>query len=227
MEPRIFLFAFSTLACLLTGFACGLVPALRATRMDAKLVLVRTVTGSVEGARRLWGGRTLVAFQVAMSLLLLVAGGLFVRTMVNLRTQAMGFRPEQLLVFQMNATLSGYEDERLNDFYQQVLERIVALPGVRAVSCSQYGIPSQGARRDGARAVGEDGTTHEGGAFVHQVAPRYFETMGIAFRRGRDIAWTDRAGTPRVAIVNEAFAQTFFKGAPLGPGSIWGTSRSR
>lgn len=63
-------------------------------------------------------------------------------------------------------------------------------------------------------AVGEDGATHEGGAFVHQVAPRYFETMGIAFRRGRDIAWTDRAGTPRVAIVNEAFAQTFFKGAP-------------
>jgi predicted permease len=217
MEPRVFLFAFSTLASLLTGFACGLVPALRATGVGASLVLTRAVTGSVEGARRLWGGRTLVAFQVALSLVLLVAGGLFVRTMVNLRTQAMGFQAERVLVFQMDATLSGYKDERLNDFYQQVLDRIATLPGVRAVSCSQYGIPSQGARSDGALAVGEDGTAVEDGTFVHQVAPRYFETMGIPFRQGRDIAWMDRAETPRVAVVNEAFARKFFKGVlPVG-----------
>jgi predicted permease len=214
MEPRAFLFAFSTLACFLTGVTCGLFPALRATRIGAKLAMTRVVTGLAEGPRRLWGGRTLVAVQVAVSLVLLVAGGLFVRTMVNLRTQAMGFRPEQLLVFQMNATLSGYEGERLNDFYRQVIDRVAALPGVRTASCSQYGIPGQGARSDAAKAVREDGTKYEGGTFVHQVAPRYFETMGITFLAGRDVSWTDRIEAPRIAVVNEAFARKFFAGAP-------------
>jgi len=217
MEPRVFLFAFSTLACLLTGVACGLVPALRATRVGAKLALTRPVAGRAEGPRRLGGGRTLVAFQVAVSLVLLVAGGLFVRTMVNLRTQAMGFQPERLLVFQMNATLNGYAEDRLDDFYRQVIERVGALPGVRTVTCSRYGIPDQGATRFGVKATRDDGTTSEGKAYVHYVAPRYFETMGVPLRAGRDVSWTDGRSASRVALVNQALARQYFAGAsPVG-----------
>jgi predicted lysophospholipase L1 biosynthesis ABC-type transport system permease subunit len=218
MEPRAFLLLFSTLVCLLTGFACGLVPALRATRIGASPVLTRAVLGAADGPRRLWGGPTLVAFQVAISLVLLAAGALFVQTMVNLKTQAMGFRPERLLVFQMNATLDGYQSERLNDFYKQVIERISALPGVRAVSCSRYGIPGQGARRDGLRVIDADGSYgQESGAHVHAIAPDYFETMGIALPLGRDVTWADRSDAPLVAVVNEAFARKLYRRAsPLG-----------
>ena len=217
MEPRVFLLAFSTLACLLTGILCGLVPALRATRVGARLALTRAVAGRAEGPRRLGGGRALVALQVAVSLVLLVAGGLFVRTMINLRTQAMGFQPDRLLVFQMNAALSGYQDARLDDFYRQAIERVAALPGVRAVTCSRYGIPDQGATRLGVKTRRDDGTTSEGKTYVHYVAPRYFETMGVPLLAGRDVSWTDRRGSPRVALVNQALARQFFAGAsPVG-----------
>jgi hypothetical protein len=158
-----------------------------------------------------------VAFQVAVSLVLLVAGGLFVRTMVNLRTQAMGFQPERLLLFQMNATLNGYAGDRLDDFYRQVIERVGALPGVRTVSCSRYGIPDQGSTRQVVKARRDDGTASEGKTYVHMVAPRYFETMGVPLQAGRDVAWTDGRSAPRVALVNQAFARQFFAGAsPVG-----------
>jgi len=214
MEPRAFLLVFSTLACLLTGFACGLVPALRATRAGVQPVVTRTSVGRVESPRGLWGGTTLVAVQVAVSVVLVVAGTLFVRTMLNLRTQAFGFRPEKRLVFQMDAWLAGYDGERLSDFYQQAIERLTAVPGVRTVSCSEFGIPAQGLGRYTVRALGHNGTIREAAGHVHVIAPRYFEAMGIAFHAGRDIDWADREGAPRVAVVNEAFARRFFGAAP-------------
>jgi predicted permease len=193
------------------------VPALRATRVGASLAVARRGAGRIDDPRRPWGGRTLVAFQVALSVVLLVAAGLFVRTMANLRGQEMGFRSERILLFQMNATLSGYEDDRLRDFYRNVVDRVSGLPGVRVATCSQFGIPAQGAWSDDVTVARADGTVSTGGTHVHQVAPRYFETMGVDLRGGRDISWTDGAGAPRVAIVNQAFARRFFgRTPPLG-----------
>jgi predicted permease len=214
MKPGTLLYVFSLLACLLTGGLCGLLPALRATRVGARLAVARAVAGRIEEPRRPCGGRTLVAFQVALSLVLLVSAGLFVRTMSNLRRQEMGFRSERILLFQMDATLGGYEDERLRDFYRNVVDRVSVLPGVRAATCSQFGIPAQGAWQDDVVVVGADGAVATGGTHVHQVAPRYFETMGVDLQAGRDISWTDDGGAPRVAIVNRAFVRRYFGGTP-------------
>ncbi|MPZ16588.1 MAG: FtsX-like permease family protein [Luteitalea sp.] len=214
MAPDVGMLAFALATCLVTGLVCGLAPALRATRVDLVPALARAVPGAADRSSRLWAGKTLVITQVALSFLLLVGAGLFVRTLVSLQSEALGFRPEQLLLFKLNAGLSGYEDSRLSDFFERVTKRAAAIPGVRAVSLSRYGLIGDGRNR-GDIAV----PAGKGQALVHKhyVGPRYFETMGIPLLRGRDIAWTDREGTPVVAIVNQALAKQLPNGvAPIG-----------
>ena len=141
--------AFSIGMCLIVGLGCGLLPALRATPADARLALGRVVAGRGTGGPRLFAGRSLIALQVALSLVLLVGAALFTRTLLNLRSQALGFRLEQLLLVRMDATTAGYEDRRLLDFYETVLERIAAIPGVQSAAFSRWGLLEGGATRDG------------------------------------------------------------------------------
>src|SRR6185295_6863193 len=93
-----------------------------------------------ESRARSWTGKALVTVQVSLTLVLLVGAGLFIRTLVNLRSEALGFRPESLLLFQVDATLNGYRDARLNDFYAQALERLAGVAGVRSVTLSRWGV---------------------------------------------------------------------------------------
>jgi predicted permease len=207
--------AFTAAICALSGVLCGVLPALAASRTT---VLSGPARGVAEGAgrRRLWTGKALIVVQVALSLILVAAAGLFVRTLVNLRSEALGFKPDHLLLFQMDATLSGYKDARLKDFYETALARVAATPGVRQASMSRWGLISDSATGDAIATAANRATGAGRDVKVHFVAPDYFRTMGIALVAGRDVAQADREGAPRIAIVNGALARRSFGSSPIG-----------
>jgi predicted permease len=163
----------------------------------------------------LWTGKVLIVVQVALSFVLLVGAGLFVRTLLNLRSEALGFQPDRLLLFRMAPSQNGYRADRLNDFYERVLERIAPVPGVRVASLSRHAPLRGSTTRDGVAVAGS--TAKPIGTNIHYIAPRYFETMGIPLLIGRDVGWQDRDGGQRVAIVNETLARRLFGAAsPIG-----------
>lgn len=209
VDARVLMFTAGT--CLATGIACGLLPALRATGVDVASLIGRSLSGTLARASRLSSGKVLVVVQVALSLVLLVGAGLFVRTLLNLRSEPLGFQPEGLLLFRVNPTQSGYREERLNDFYERAVDEIARVPGVRSASLSRYAILAGGATSDG---IGVPGTEPKTGVHIHYVAPRYFETMGIPLLLGRDVGWRDRERTQRVVVINEALARKLFGNVP-------------
>jgi predicted permease len=225
MSPDVWLLAFATIACLAAGLASGLLPAMRTSAQGLVPRLARTVSGVRSAGPRLFLGNTLVAVQVAGSLVLLIGAGLFVRTLVNLRAEALGFRPDNLLVFQLNAPLNGYEEEKLKDFYEAVQARLAAVPGVVSVGASRWGILSGSRTSDGVRRPDSDQPVH---VHVHYVTPGYFETMGITIRRGRDVTFRDREGAPEIVLVNETLAKRLFGDAnPLGRRLGFGSGDTR
>jgi predicted permease len=215
LGPR--LAAFSIGVCLVVAVTCGILPALRATRLGLSGMLKRTAAGGHVGSSRLFAGKTLIALQVALSLVLVVGAALFTRTLVNLRSQALGFRADHLLLVGLDATAAGYKDGLLLDFYERVLERVGALPAVRTASLSRYGLLSGGATRDTIIVPDAPGGPKEIRAHVHYVSPGYLETMGIPLIAGRELTARDREAAPRVAFVNQALARLLpGDGAPIG-----------
>jgi predicted permease len=220
---NLWLLAFSIGLCLAVGVMCGILPALRATRANVAPMLARTVPGGSAGGSRLFAGKTLIALQVALSVVLLVGAGLFARTLVNLRSEALGFRPEHVLLFDVDAALSGYEDARLLDFYERTLERVMALPGVRSASLSQYALLEGGWTSDSIVIPGAPKEQDEIHVHLLHIAPHYFETMGIPLLLGRDFRASDRENAPRVALVNQALARKLpGGGSPVGRRILYG-----
>ena len=204
--------AFSVAMCVATGLVFGLAPALRATRVDL-VPMLKTSSATAERSRyRI--GKALIAVQVALSLILAVGATVFVRTLINLNSEPIGFRPENLLVFQLNPTLNGYKEQRLLNFHEDVVRRLGQIPGVRSASMSRWGILSGGATRDGVTLPGQQKGVP---VYIHYVSPRFFETIGFPLLAGRDIAWSDRETSQRVMVINETLAKQIFAGQnPVG-----------
>ena len=213
---------FTVVVSLLTGILFGLVPALGTTRVELTpaLKMGAGAVAFVTQKTRLALGKTLVVFQVALSLLLLIGAGLFVRTLQNLQNQNLGFDRRQLLLFAMDPTQNGYQGQRLVDFYGRVLERLQVLPGALNATAStnpllanwqsHWPVSIEGRKGDPAQDMGAD---------WNNVGPSFFETMGIRLLLGRGIEWRDTSTSPRVAVVNEAFANRFLDGGnPIGHG---------
>jgi predicted permease len=215
--PDLHVLAFTAVVSLLTGILFGMAPALRATRVDLTPALQENPRTILAGPHmgRLTLGRLLVGAQVAMSLLLLVVAGLFVRTLVNLKSLPLGFNQENLLLFGIDPTLNGYQGEHLVRFYEQLLGRIEALPGVREASLSQYTQIWGGESTVGILVPGYKLRPHEEGTSVwcNRVGPDFLGTMGIKLLLGRDLNSRDTLGAPRVAVVNETMARHYFGGA--------------
>jgi len=209
LNGRVLLFATILLAALGVGF--GLAPALRATRGDLQTVL-RSVRGTVDrGPQR--SGKALIALQVALSLALVATSTLLVRTLANLRSQALGFRPENLLVFQLDPSLNGYRGARLLDFHEQVLRNVAGVAGVRAASMSRLGLLAGTRTTDRVFLPGQAPMK----ANIHFVAPRFFETLGFPLLLGRDLSWGDREEAAPVAVLNATLAGQLFPGrSPVG-----------
>lgn len=210
--------AFNFFLAGLTALAFGLIPALKATHSEVASILRDQTAGAGEARRHTLFRQGTVVVQVALSMLLLVAAGLFARTLYNLKTLDPGFRTENLLAFTVDPALNGYDSVRGRNLYNDVLERLRRLPGVRGASSAA--IPVLGDSRmdsslsvEGYRAKeGEDAGTSR-----NIVSPGYFRTLGIPVTAGREFDERDAAGAPKVAVVNEAFVKRYFGDEnPLG-----------
>ncbi len=200
--------AFTLAVAVLTGVLFGLAPAWRATSLDlaTSLKQSRRTTGAVS---RLSKG--LIVAQVALSLLLLIGAGVFLRTLRNLQRVTLGFNQENLLVFRLQPAQGSYKDERLAQFYQQLFSRLDQLPGVRAATFGRKPLIARDNWANGILLPGEDEMTAPSHSTSRQmVRENYFATLEIPFLRGRNFTAQDDAHAPQVAIVNQTFAHKFF-----------------
>lgn len=201
---------FTTAVALMTGVLFGLVPALRATASGPGAVL-KSNSGITPRA----GSRMLapvVVLQVAVSLVLLIGAGLFVRTLQNLHQVPMGFRHEGVLLVNVDGQRAGYKGPAVAAFYRDLMERFSRLPGVRSVSASANTPLSGGIWTDD--VIVDDVKTS---AHFNSVSPRFFETMGTPLVAGRDFTEQDEAaGARNVCIVNQAFVRKYADAVGLG-----------
>ena len=174
--------------------------------------------GAISVASRTKLAKILIVSQVALSLTLLIGAGLFLRTLVNLSNVDTGFNKENILTFGIDPPSVGYkEDLRLMTLYQQIEQRVSALPGVRADSISFFTF-DQGEWTDSVSVIGRTPTPEDDMMATHNVVgPGYFETMGIPLMVGRGFGPQDTGASPKVAVINETFARWYFPGgSPIG-----------
>jgi predicted permease len=214
VDLRVLLFtlAVSLLAALLSGLA----PALRLGATAAPALRVRGDGGTRSGRVSLTSG--LVVAQVALSLTVLVAAGLLVRSFVNLLRQDLGFRAEGVLLVGVDTELAGLRPAELPGFYRRLTDRVEAIPGVRSATLVGYSPLSGTSASSNGSVEGFTPAAEQTVVIEHDVVgPRHAETLGLPILLGRDIDERDRLGAPRVAVVNAAFVAAFLGGGnPLG-----------
>ncbi|MEX2261305.1 MAG: ABC transporter permease [Bryobacteraceae bacterium] len=208
---------FTAALAMLTCLLFGLAPALRATRLQPASAMRAGGRGMTAGRERFSLRRTLVATQVALSLVLLVGALLFVRSLHNLLTTDPGFKAEGVVTVSIDFSRAQYPKERRPAVYRELHDRLSTLPGV--VAAAQVGftpVSGSGWNND----VGPDGSTAAASgknSFFNRIGPGYFQTMGTNLIAGREFNDRDTLSSPKVAIVNEVFARKYFGGAnPVG-----------
>jgi predicted permease len=213
------IFAFAFLAALATGMVAGLIPSLQASRTDLADTLKAggRSGGASAGHHRL--RNALVISQLAVSLLLLACTGFFMRSLQNSSHVDMGFRVDHTLMLSMDLGLQGYSEERGQQFYTQLRDRVRALPGVRDAAIAQY-IPmgydtSLTNIYPEGRVIDDKSKTET--AVDDAVQPSYFRTAGTPVIQGREFTEADSASATKVAIINDAFARKIWPSEnPLG-----------
>jgi predicted permease len=220
------LLAFTFALSLATGIAFGLVPALDSTRPDLAGTL-KDLAGSVVGSGlRIGLRKALVTAQVALSLLLLIGAGLFLRSLGNLRMLDPGFRTNRLVQFTVNPRNLGYDMPRAQVFFRRLEDRLRGLPGVEAAGLSDMGVLNG---NDWDMEVTIEGHPRRPGEealdpHFNSVTPGYFDALGMHVLAGRNFLPSDDSGAPKAAIVNASFARHAFGdelavGRHLGIGS--------
>jgi predicted permease len=216
LDGRLLIFTFAL--SLVTGLVFGLVPALRATRLNLEGTL-REQGSSVSGSRaQVRFRKGLVVSQIVLTTVLLVGAGLFARSLNNLNKLDLGLRPDQLIEFSVEPQLNGYTVQRTIAFFDDLHQRLSALPGVESVSAAE--IPPFTDSSAGSNITVE-GYQDQDSDNLHvnrnAVGANYFSTMGIALIKGREFTRADAADSPKVAVINETFARRYFDGRePLG-----------
>jgi predicted permease len=201
---------FTAALALGTGLLFGLFPALHATRRDL-VTMLRANAGQPSGARAAARFRvSLVTAQIALSTALLIAAGLFIKSLVNVSRVDLGLRQENLVTFAVSPALNGYPPERSLALFERLEGELAALPGVTSVSGGLVPVLSGSNWGNDVDVEGfERGPDTDANARFNKVAPGYFRTLGIPLRSGREFEAADAEGAPKVAIVNRAFAEKF------------------
>jgi predicted permease len=204
---------FSMIVSVITGVLFGLVPALQATRPD--LIPALKDAASQSGVRRSLLRNGLVVTQIAVSLILLIAAGLTLRALQQLRGLNPGFNPENALMMNFDLSLQGYQTEAGAQFRKRLLNRVESLPGVQSASITDF-MPLSLSYNSGQVLI--EGRPQERGvntptAMQSDVGLKYFETIGTPLVAGRDLNEQDQEGKTRSVVVNETFARKFFPGA--------------
>jgi len=212
LDWRIFGFAF--LAALLTGVVAGLIPSLQASRTDLADTLKAGGRSGGSSASHHRFRNALVVSQVAVSLLLLACAGFFIRSLQNSAHVDMGFRVDHTLMMSVDLGLQGYNEERGQQFFKQLTERVRSVSGVRDAAVSAY-IP-MGYDNSGVNVFPDgqviDDKTNTQVVFANMVQPSYFRTAGVPVIKGREFTDADSASAPLVAIINDTFAQKIWPG---------------
>jgi predicted permease len=208
--------AFVIVVTTATGVIFGVAPALRATRTDVNATLKET-SRSVAGGRSLLGKSLLVA-QIAISLMLLVGAGLFLRTLQSLRQVDVGFNPKNVLLFRINPSLNRYDTAKQTLLFDRIGERLGSIASVRSVAWSN---PALLAGSINSTNMFVQGRTYSPGQrdeiYRVVVSPAFFETMEIPLVAGRGFTARDTESAPFVGVINQAAARKFFpNGSAVG-----------
>ena len=209
--------AFTVAVSLLTGVLFGLAPAWQATRTDANGSLK---DGSVSATRRRKGlaGKSIVAFQIALSMVLIVGAGLFARTLMNLNSTHLGFQPENLFLFDLQAPKSRYPAPQDVALHQRIEERLARIPNVQAVTLTWVPLVSNGMIFKGFQPVDRPKSGGADDAISYNaVGSSFFDTYRIPILYGRSFDASDSSSSMPVAVINQAVANRFYHGTnPIG-----------
>jgi predicted permease len=210
LELRAGVVVFAAALSIGTGLLFGMFPALHSTRPDLVTTL-RANTGQPSGARAAARFRTsLVTVQIALSMALLIGAGLFIKSLVNVSRVDLGLKVDNVVTFGISPELNGYTPARARALFERAEEEIAALPGVTGVSASLVPILSGSNWGTDVAVEGfKRGPDTDANARFNEIGPDYFRTLGVPLMAGREFNDADALGTPKVAIVNEAFAKKF------------------
>ena len=208
MDYRVFI--FTCLISLATGLLFGLLPAWQATKTD--LVPALKDEFSFGGYRRSLLKNSLIVFQVALSLVLLIGGGLMMRALQQAQTINLGFTPQGAGEVSFDLRLQGYDEARGREFQKQLLERVRLLPGVQSAGIADFAPVDLHFSRDRVFIEGQplERTVNAPVAMINRSSPGYFQAMDTRLVAGRDFTEQDDDKAARVAIVNETFARRFW-----------------
>jgi predicted permease len=220
-------FAFTLVVSLATGFFFGIAAALRGAKMDVGSALKDE--WGIGGYRRSRLRGSLVVAQIAVCLVLLISAGLCVRSLLNAQSIDPGFDTQQVVISVLDPGSMGYSEQKGRMYYQQLVERVQALPGVTSASLAGY-LPLT--TQEQTLAVDPEGVPSQPGGKQNiinatDVGPGYFGTMNIPLLRGREFTAHDGLGSPSVGIINEELAKRFWPGQdPIGRRVIEGGPES-
>jgi predicted permease len=213
VDWRVVLYTF--VLSVVTGFLCGLVPAWIASRP----VLTRALKGEdvlARPGRRITLRNALAVAQIVISLVLLSAAGLFLRSLAGASAVDIGFRSSNVLMVSVDPRVHGYSSERTTQFLALVRERVAAMARVVSVAATDSVPLSGGNRSDALHADGQPQNGPDPGVELYMATPGYFETLGIPRLMGRDFG-NESPNAPKVAIINEALAEHLYGRAnPIG-----------
>jgi predicted permease len=210
--------AFTITISLLTGIIFGLIPALQTLKVRVSPALKNANRATRETGSKFAWSKGLIAGQVALSLLVLFAAGLLVRSLQKLMAQDFGYARDRLVVARLDSTSAGYSTEKMKLLAQQLVARLAGNPGVRAATYSTNGLFA-GTESDDAIIVPgfTAASPRDRSAMEDYVGPDYFGVVGIPILMGRGIEARDTGTSTRVAVVNEAMVKYFFNGQnPIG-----------
>jgi predicted permease len=209
--------AFTAGVAILTGLLFGLAPAWRGTRVNPQSAMKANARGLIEGGK--FGlGKALVVVQVALSLVLVIGAGLMLSTFFRLETLDPGFERASVLLVGVDLRNGHYPPPRRGAVFEEILEHLRALPGVRSASASDVtpidnSIDAGYLQIEGYTSKSREDTM----VYFNEVSGRFFETLGTDLVAGRDFNAHDTPGSPKVAIVNQGMAKKFFAGQnPVG-----------
>jgi predicted permease len=201
---------FAAVLAIGTGVLFGLFPALHSTRPDLVSAL-KGQSGQASGARSASRFRTTLATaQIALSMALLVAAGLFTKSLANVSRVDLGLHAENVIMFAVSPELNGYSVERSRQLFERIEDELGALPGVTGVTMATVPLLSGNNWGNNVAVEGfEAGPDTDTNSRYNEIGPAYFSTLGIPLLAGREFTRADTFGGPKVAIVNEAFAKKF------------------
>lgn len=209
LRPDIHVLSFTTIAAVTTAILFGLAPALHASRVDAGTLVHRDSRRFLSRVGRI--GQSLIITQTSLSLVLVLAGGLFTRSFWNLRTAPSGFDRSSVLNVWLMKRPGTANSMSVATYYRELTDRLDHLPGVRAAGLADF-VPGDGAtpRIDNVASVGASEISTGPVCVISSTMPGFFHSIGMTMLRGRDFTWTDGPRRPRVAIISFSLSRRLF-----------------